>query len=143
MEDLGKERMHTMWPFRTMLDRKVILAFGSDAPVVNGSVMETIASAVTRKENNYTESFIENECIEIEEALVAHTYGSACAANREDMIGSIKKGYYADLTILDKNLLLDEYRNNPDEIIETKVSYTILGGKIVYEKNLKKNTKMN
>ena len=59
------------------------------------------------------------------------------------MIGLIKKGYYADLTILDKNLLLDEYRNNPDEIIETKVSYTILGGKIVYEKNLKKNTKMN
>ena len=143
MEDLGRERMHTMWPFRTMLDRKVILAFGSDAPVVNGSVMETIASAVTRKENHYTESFIENECIEIEEALVAHTYGSACAANREDMIGLIKKGYYADLTILDKNLLLDEYRNNPDEIIETKVSYTILGGKIVYEKNLKKNTKMN
>ena len=143
LEDLGAKRMHTMWPFRTMLDHHIILAFGSDAPVVNGSVLDTIANAVTRKENNQMESFFENECITIEEAIIAHTYGSACAANREHSVGYIKKGYYADLTILDRNLLLEENRNNADEIIDTDVSYTILDGEVVYEKNLKKNTKMN
>ena len=143
IEDLGYERVHTMWPFQTMLNRNVILAFGSDAPVVSGSVMNTLASAVTRKDYNRTESFMESECISIEEAIVAHTYGSACAANKEHEMGRIKKGYFADIAILDKNLLLEEYRNNADEIIETNVIYTIVDGKIVYEKNIKKNAKMN
>ena len=143
IEDLGKERLYTMWPFHTMIKQNVILAFGSDAPVVSGSVMETLSSAVTRRENSNSQPFNEDECITMEEALSAHTYGSACAANRNHSLGLLKKGYLADLVILDQNLLLKCNRTNADRIIETNVIYTILDGKIVYEKNMKKNVKMN
>ena len=43
--------------------------------------------------------------------------------------GKIKPGYDADLTILDKNIL----EIDSSQILETKVLFTIVNGKIIYE----------
>jgi hypothetical protein len=46
----------------------------------------------------------------------------------EDRKGMIKKGFLADIVIVDKDLLIIP----ESEIMKTKVDYTITGGKVVY-----------
>jgi predicted amidohydrolase YtcJ len=64
----------------------------------------------------------------MEEAIKYYTYGSAFAQFMDDRKGMIRKGYLADIVIVDKNLLTIP----ENEIMKTKVDYTILGGKVVY-----------
>jgi predicted amidohydrolase YtcJ len=64
----------------------------------------------------------------MEEAIKYYTYGSAYAQFMEDRKGMIRKGYLADIVIVDKNLLTIP----ENEIMKTKVDYTIVGGKVVY-----------
>jgi hypothetical protein len=48
----------------------------------------------------------------------------------EDRKGIIKKGYLADLVILNQNLVTIPH----NQIMSTKVDYTIVGGKVVYQR---------
>jgi len=64
----------------------------------------------------------------MEETIKYYTLGSAYAQFMEDRKGMIKPGYMADIVITDKDLL-----SIPEnEIMKTKVDYTITGGKVVY-----------
>ena len=53
------------------------------------------------------------------------------AAFEEDIKGSIEVGKLADFTILDKDIMMIE----EDEILDTNVEMTIIGGKVVYNRN--------
>ena len=64
------------------------------------------------------------------EALKSYTYNGAYAAFEEDTRGSLKTGKYADMTVLSKDILTVP----EDEIRSAKVTYTIVGGKILYKK---------
>jgi len=57
------------------------------------------------------------------------TLGGAYSMRKEKEIGSIEKGKAADMVVLNQNL----FKIAPDSIIDTKVVYTIFGGKIVYD----------
>lgn len=48
----------------------------------------------------------------------------------EDDIGSIEVGKFADMIVLDQNLL----EIKADQIYDTQVLQTILGGKVIYER---------
>jgi predicted amidohydrolase YtcJ len=48
----------------------------------------------------------------------------------DDRKGMIKKGYLADIVIVDKDLLTIP----ESEIMKTRVDYTIVGGKVVYSR---------
>jgi hypothetical protein len=63
------------------------------------------------------------------EAIKYYTWGSAYAQFMEDRKGILKKGYLADIVITDKDLLTIP----ENEIMKTRVDYTIVGGKIVYQ----------
>ncbi len=65
----------------------------------------------------------------IEEAIKGFTIWAAYGAFQEDILGSIEVGKYADFTILDKDILSVE----PEEILQTKVTYTIVGGEVKWE----------
>jgi predicted amidohydrolase YtcJ len=63
-----------------------------------------------------------------EEALKSYTLKPAYAAKEEAIKGSLATGKLADITVLSKNIL-----TVPDEEIpETRVVYTIVGGKVMY-----------
>jgi len=65
-----------------------------------------------------------------EEALKTYTINNAHAAFEEEMKGSITPGKLADIVILSKNIMsIPE-----DEIPQTDVLYTLLDGKVVYQK---------
>jgi predicted amidohydrolase YtcJ len=76
------------------------------------------------------EGWFPEQCISVEEAIKAFTINNAYAAFEDDIRGSLKEGKLADITIFDRNLI-----DIPEaEILEAEVVYTIIDGKIVFEK---------
>lgn len=67
----------------------------------------------------------------MEEAIELYTVGSAYPEFMEDRKGIIKKDYLGDVVIFDSDLLTIPH----DQIMSTKVDYTIVGGKVVYQRS--------
>jgi predicted amidohydrolase YtcJ len=72
-----------------------------------------------------------NERISIEDAIRAYTLNTAYANFEEKIKGSIEVGKLADVAVLSKNLL----KVAPKEFLTTDVLYTIVDGKIVYDRS--------
>ena len=131
--DLGPERVRFMWPFRTLLDRSTVLAFGTDSPVVDVNSMDVLYSAVSRQDPGTHEpagGLLPDERVRMAEALRAYTQGSAAAAGRRRELGTLEVGKLADLAVLDRNLLACD----ADDIQKTKVLATFMGGTCVFER---------
>ncbi|AZV57680.1 amidohydrolase [Clostridium sp. AWRP] len=130
-KDLGLERSKLMWTFRDMLDSNVTLAFGTDSPIIDTIPLLTIYYAVTR-ENVQGEpegGWEPHQKISVEEALIAHTYGSACAAGRGNELGTLEKGKLADITVIDRDVV----NLSPKELLNAKICFTMTNGKVVYK----------
>jgi hypothetical protein len=65
-----------------------------------------------------------------EEALRSYTWSNAYAAFEEKVKGSLEPGKLADITVLSRDILTVP----EDEIAATGVVYTIVGGKVAYER---------
>jgi hypothetical protein len=65
------------------------------------------------------------------EALKSYTINAAYGAFEEDIKGSIEIGKYADFTVLSQNIITVP----EDQILNTKVRYTIINGQIEYKAN--------
>ena len=131
--DLGPERVPFMWPFRTLLDRNAVLAFGTDSPVVGVRSMDVLYSAVTRQDpatHEPTGGWLPEERIGMAEALRAYTQGSAAAAGRRRELGTLEAGMLADVAVLDRDLLACA----PEDIQKTRVLATFTGGRCVFER---------
>jgi hypothetical protein len=130
---VGKERSKNAYIWKTLLDSGAQIAFGSDWPVEPLDPMRGLYSAVTRKniEFDYPEGgWFPEQKLTIAEAIRLFTLGSAYASFEENLKGSLEPGKLADMTILSKDVLTIA----PKEILTTEALYTILGGKIVYQK---------
>lgn len=66
--------------------------------------------------------------LSVEEVLRAATINGACALGREDVIGSLEPGKFADLIVLDSNPFLTP----PDDFGQITVLLTMTGGKTVW-----------
>ncbi len=119
---LGKERARRVDMWRTLLNSGAVLAWGTDWPVSPLNPMENLYQLVTR--------FYKEERLTIAKAIKYYTYGSAYASHEEDIKGTLEKGKLADMVVLSRDL----FTIPPSEILRTEVLYTILGGKIVYQK---------
>jgi predicted amidohydrolase YtcJ len=65
-----------------------------------------------------------------EEALKSYTWNNAYAAFEENLKGSLAVGKLADITVLSRDIMsIPE-----DEIPATDVVYTIVGGKVVFQR---------
>jgi predicted amidohydrolase YtcJ len=64
------------------------------------------------------------------EALKSYTWNGAYAAFEESSRGSLEPGKYADVVVLSKDILTIP----EDEIPSAQVVYTIVGGRIRYQR---------
>lgn len=128
---VGIERCKGAYAWRSLIDAGSVLAFGTDYQVEPLNPMEGLYAAVTRKDRlgEEGEGWFPEQKLTMEEAVRYYTLGSAYAQFMEDRKGMIKTGYLADIVIVDKDLLTIP----EDEIMKTKVDYTITGGRVVYE----------
>ena len=127
---VGLERCMGAYAWRNLLDAGAILAFGTDYQVEPLNPMEGLYAAVTRKDRlgEDGEGWFPEQKLTMEEAIKYYTWGAAYAQFMEDRKGVLKKGYLADIVITDNDLLTIP----ENEIMKTKVDYTITGGKVVY-----------
>jgi len=130
-EKLGENRAGHHYAWKTFIDEGFICAAGTDAPIEAMSPFETIYAAVERKKpTDAHEGYDPKQKLTRFEAVKMYTVGSAEAICKEDERGYIRKGYDADFTILDTDLM----KCNPVEILQTNALLTVVGGTIVYKK---------
>ncbi|HEY7235039.1 MAG TPA: amidohydrolase [Gemmatimonadaceae bacterium] len=129
---IGHERAKTTYAFRSLLDAKVRLAFGSDWFVAPPTPVEGIYAAVTRRtlDDKNPGGWIPEQKITVEEALRAYTSNAAYAEFMEKEKGTLAKGMLADFVILDRDLT----KVAPETIRDTKIVMTVVGGKPVFER---------
>jgi len=124
-------RARTGYAWRSLLDAGTMLAFGSDAPVEDISPLRGIYAAVTRRRpDGYpaAEGWYPEQRLTAAEAVYAYTLGAAYASGEERLKGSLSPGKLADLVVLDRDIL----GVDPQEILETSVLGTMVGGRWVY-----------
>ena len=128
---LDNTRLKGTYAFKSLLDTKANLTFGSDWFVAPLIPIEGIYAAVTRRtldDKNPTGWYPEQK-ISVEEAVKCYTANNAYAGFQENKLGVLKKGMLADLIVLDENI----FEIAPDLIKNVKVIRTIVNGKQVYE----------
>lgn len=127
---LGENRMKQMYPIQTIVDTGAHIAFGSDWSVSNANPLLGIETAVTRKDPNDRDSevFLAEQRLTLHNAIAGYTTNAAYTNFLDAKTGSVEKGKYADLVILNDNL----FDIPTEEISEVKVLATILEGELIY-----------
>jgi hypothetical protein len=126
------DRIRTTYAFRSLLDQKARLAFGSDWYVAPATPLEGIYAAVTRRtlDNRNPDGWVPAQRITVEEGLRAYTADAAYASFDENLKGSLTAGRLADVVVLDRNI----FEIPPEQIRDTQVVLTIVGGTVVYRR---------
>ena len=128
---LGKARLQNAYPWQSLLDIGLIIAGGSDAPVETGDPRIEFYAAVARMDTKgyQTPQWHPELAVSRQNALKMFTLWPAYAAFEEHVLGSIEAGKFADFTIFDRDIMTVPV----EEILQAKVRYTIVGGKIMYQ----------
>jgi predicted amidohydrolase YtcJ len=128
---IGKERCRTTYAFKSLLDGGAVLALGSDWPVAPLDPLVGIYAAVTRQtiDGKNPQGWYPEQKISLEEAIKGYTLNPAYTEFAEKIKGSIEEGKLADLIVLDRNL----FEIEPEEIKGSRVTMSIVGGRIIYQ----------
>lgn len=129
---IGPTRAKGTYAFRSLLDTGAVLAFGSDWSVAPLDPVLGIYAAATRRtlDGKNPGGWVPEQKITVEEAVRAYTFGSAYAEFAENVKGSITPGKLADFVLLSQDI----FKIDPAEIENVRVTMTITGGRVVYEK---------
>ncbi len=138
IDRLGPEREKLAFPFRTFLDRGIVMNFGSDIPGNAGAIFfndprYVLNAAVNRTntEGKPEGGWLPQHRIRMEEAIRCFTVNGAYACMREDAVrGSLKAGKLADIVVIDRNIV----ENDPADVRNMQVQMTIVDGRIVFER---------
>jgi predicted amidohydrolase YtcJ len=130
---IGSERIKTTYAFRSLLDKGVRLSLGTDWPVAPLNPMMTLYAATTRAtlDGRNPNGWVPEQKIAIAEAMAAHTNGSAFAEFQESEKGTLARGKLADMVILSEDIV----SILPARIKDVRVLTTIVGGKVVHQRN--------
>ena len=126
---VGAERIKGAYAWQTFLKLGVHIADGSDFPVENPNPIWGLYSAITRQDHQGKPAggWFPNQKMTREEALRSWTIDGAYAAFEEKKKGSLEVGKMADFLMLSGDVM-----TMPEiEIWKTRVTMTVVGGKIV------------
>ncbi|HEY8444670.1 MAG TPA: amidohydrolase [Bacilli bacterium] len=129
---VGEDLARTSYAFKTLLNKGVKLALGTDSPIDTINPFANLYCAITRKdlEGNPPQGWNPQEKLTLDEALQLYTQGSSYASFEENKKGIIKSGFFADMIVLNQDI----FNITSNQLLKTEVEYTIVGGKIVYQK---------
>ncbi len=128
---LGAERSRDSYVFRSLLDARVHLAFGTDWPIAPLDPMLGIAAAVTRRtlDGKNPGGWHPEQKISVEEALSAYTSGSAYSAFAEGDRGTLESGKLADFVLMSD----DPFTIAPEKLETVRAVLTVVGGQVVFD----------
>lgn len=135
-QHFGEERMARFQPLRACFDQKVNVGGGSDHMQKIGSFRSINAynpwlgmwTAITRKARKLDKPVHTENALTREEAVRLYTINNAFLLKSEKDTGSLEKGKLADMILLDRDPLTCPI----DDLVNTQVLKTWLGGKVVH-----------
>jgi predicted amidohydrolase YtcJ len=118
---VGTDRIRGAYAWRTLIQKKIPLAFGSDFPVEEVNPLLGLHAAVTRTspDGQPAGGWYPDQKLSLEEAVAAFTLGADVAAGE-------KPSDAADITVFDGKL-------DATDLLKRKVVMTIVDGQIVNE----------
>jgi predicted amidohydrolase YtcJ len=117
------------WPdaylWKTLGDKGAKIAYASDWPVTDVSVMRGLQAALTRVPYDGAA----DERLDLMASLHAYTAGGAWAAHMEGVTGKLVAGLAADLVLIDGDIEAIA----PHDLGKTGIALTVAGGKITHQ----------
>ena len=127
---LGQQRAQQgAYAWKSLLDSGAVIANGTDTPVEPVNPIAGFYASVTRDMGG-GQTFFPEQCMTREQALRSYTLDAAYAAFEEGSKGSLTPGKLADIVVLSQDIMSVP----PAQLRETQVLYTILGGRVLYER---------
>jgi hypothetical protein len=127
---LGPERAEAgAYVWQKLMQSGAVVGNGTDAPVEDVSPLASFYASVSRKLKDGS-VFYPAQRMSREEALRSYTWNNAYAAFEETLKGSLEPGKLADITVLSRDIMTIP----EDEIPATDVVYTIVGGKVAFQR---------
>jgi predicted amidohydrolase YtcJ len=137
-KQFGYDRLRYFQPLRSLFEAGAIAGGGSDHMQKIGSLRSVnpynpflgMATAITRRAQKYSKRLHPEEALSREQAIRFYTRNNARVLGCEDTLGSIEPGKWADLIVLDTDLLTCP----ESRIARTQVRQTYVAGKPVYSR---------
>jgi hypothetical protein len=126
---LGEARARRVIVTREWLEAGVSLALGSDAPTTPWLTPQVTLFGAVARVTLSNQRYEPDQALTIQEALRAHTMGSAYAGFEEDIKGSIEPGKLADLAVWSE----DPYTAPLQRLWQIPMAMTLVGGEIVHQ----------
>jgi predicted amidohydrolase YtcJ len=132
IDRLGEKRIKEgayMW--QSLLTTGARIVNGTDAPVEPINPIPSFYASVARKtlKGEPDGGYEPEEKMTREQALKSYTLDAAYGAFEENIKGSLEVGKLADFVILSRDIMTIP----EEELLETKVEMTIVGGRVVYK----------
>ncbi|HUG52245.1 MAG TPA: amidohydrolase [Vicinamibacteria bacterium] len=130
---IGRERSRDAYNIKSFTAAGVRVAFGTDWFVEPLDPRVGLYAALTRErpEGGPPGGWFPEEKITLEDALDLYTRGSAYAEFAEREKGTLAPGMLADLVVFAADL----FEVTPREILTTPVDLTVVGGRVVFERD--------
>ncbi len=134
----GTDRLRYFQPLKSLFAAGVVVGGGSDHMQKIGSLRSInpynpflgMGTAITRRAKGYEGQLHPEEALSREQAIRFYTSNNAYILFYDDLAGSLEAGKMADLIVVDRDILTCP----ADEIRDTQVLRTYLGGKLVYQR---------
>jgi predicted amidohydrolase YtcJ len=132
IDRLGWTRVQGAYAWRSLLNTGVIIPNGSDFPVESPNPLISFRAFFTRQDADGWPAggWFPAQRTTREEALKSITLWPAYAGFMEHEVGSLSPGKYADFVVLSQDIMTVA----PEDVLETEVEMTVLGGKVVFRK---------
>jgi len=127
---LGRKRMKGAYAYNDLLKQAGYIALGTDFPVEDISPIATYFTAVYRTNKPKGIPFQPENALKKKDAIRGMTLWAAKSVFMDTKKGSLEPGKDADIVILDKDLM----KAPQEQILKTKVIYTIMTGQIKYKR---------
>jgi predicted amidohydrolase YtcJ len=129
LQDYGEEATQWVIPRKALLDAGVRQSIEIDRPFgyTDLTFFTVLYAAITRKDRDGT-VIAPSQAVSREAVLKSATLSGAYYARREDKMGSLEPGKFADLIVLDRDYLTIPI----DDIPNVRVLMTLLGGKTTH-----------
>jgi len=138
LKQFGQERTKWFQPLKSIFEAGGIVGGGSDHMQKIGSFRSVnpynpwlgMRTAITRQARHVDEPVHPEQALTREQAVRFYTINNARILFLEKVTGSLEKGKYADMILLDRDVLTCPI----GDLVQTKVLKTWLAGRVVFEK---------